>query len=89
MANVVKEKSFQFAIEIVNLCRQLDSQHRIYPLSNQLLRSGTSIGAMVRESEHAESSADFIHKLQIGLKEANETAYWIELLNHTQYLPDE
>lgn len=57
-------------------------------MSKQLLRSGTSIGANVRESEHAESKADFIHKLSIALKEANETEYWLDLLNETNYLND-
>ncbi|SKC23452.1 four helix bundle protein [Alkalitalea saponilacus] len=58
-------------------------------LSKQLLRSGTSIGAMVKESEHAESKADFIHKLSIALKEANETEYWIELLYKSDYIDDD
>ncbi|MCK5826642.1 MAG: four helix bundle protein [Desulfuromusa sp.] len=79
MENVVKEKSFQFALRIVKLNEVL-ADRREYVLGKQLLRSGTAIGALVREGEHAESKADFIHKMSIALKEANETDYWIELL---------
>jgi four helix bundle protein len=64
-----------------------DEKHE-YVLSKQLLRSGTAIGALVREAEQAESKADFIHKLSIALKEANETDYWIELLSETKYLKE-
>lgn len=83
--NVIKEKSFAFAIEIVSLYKIL-AERKEFVLSKQLLRSGTSIGANVRESEHAKSKADFIHKLSIALKEANETEYWIDLLFETKYL---
>jgi four helix bundle protein len=83
--NVIKEKSFLFAIEIVSLYKVL-AERKEFVLSKQLLRSGTSIGANVRESEHAQSKADFIHKLSIALKEANETEYWIDLLFETKYL---
>ena len=86
MGNVVQEKSFAFAIRIVNLHRFLSSEKKEYVLSKQLLRSGTAIGALVREAEHAESKADFVHKLAIALKEANETEYWILLLRETNYL---
>jgi four helix bundle protein len=85
--NIVKEKSFAFAIEIVNLYKVL-AEKKEFILSRQLLRSGTSIGANIRESEHAESKADFIHKLSISLKEANETEYWLDLLNQTNYLSE-
>jgi len=78
--NVVKEKSFAFALRTVKLCRYLNNEKREFVLSKQLLRSGTAIGALVREAEQAESKADFIHKMAIALKEANETDYWIELL---------
>ncbi|MDA3789219.1 MAG: four helix bundle protein [Desulfobacula sp.] len=78
--NVVKEKSFAFALRLVKLCRYLNEDKREYVLGKQLLRSGTAIGALVREAEQAESKADFIHKMAIALKEANETDYWIELL---------
>jgi four helix bundle protein len=83
--NFIKEKSFLFAIEIVSLYKIL-AERKEFVLSKQLLRSGTSIGANVRESEHAQSKADFIHKLSIALKEANETEYWIDLLFETKYL---
>ncbi len=78
--NIVKNKSYQFAIRIVNLYKYLIVDKKEFVLSKQLLRSGTAIGALIREGEHAESNADFIHKLSIALKEANETSYWIELL---------
>lgn len=79
--NVVKEKSFAFALRIVKLSKHLNQEKQEYVLSKQLLCSGTGIGALVREAEYAESSADFVHKiLAIGLKEVNETLYWLELL---------
>jgi len=81
--NIVRDKSFAFALRIIKLCRYLDSEKKEYVLSRQLLRSGTAICALVREAEQAESKADFIHKMSISLKEANETDYWIELLYHS------
>lgn len=84
--NVIKNKSFEFAIRIVKLYQFLCYDKKEFVLSKQLLRSGTSIGAMVREAEHSESKADFIHKLAIAQKEINETIYWLELLNATDYL---
>ncbi len=86
--NIVNTKSFEFAIRIVKLYQYLSVEKREYILSKQLLRSGTSVGAMIRESEHAESKLDFIHKLAIAQKEANETVYWLELLKATNYLND-
>ena len=86
--NVIKSKSFVFALRIVRLYQFLTKTKKEFILSKQLLRSGTAIGAMVRESEHAESKADFIHKLSIGLKEANETEYWAELLHKSDYIDD-
>ena len=83
--NVIKEKSFLFAIEIVGLYKVL-AERKEFVLSKQVLRSGTLIGANVRESEHAQSKADFIHKLSISLKEANETEYWLDLLYETKYI---
>jgi|SRR5690554_3019035 len=83
--NIVKDKSFAFAIEIVGVCKKM-MERKEFVLSKQLLRSGTAIGALVREAEHAESKKDFIHKLSISLKEANETEYWLELLTKTNYL---
>ena len=87
--NIIKTKSFTFAIEIIRLYKFLCEHKKEYVISKQLLRSGTSIGAMVRESEHAESKADFIHKLSIALKEANESEYWLELLAQSDYLNKE
>ena len=83
--NVIKERSFSFAIEIVFLYKVL-VEKKEFVLSKQLLRSGTSIGANIRDAEHAQSKADFIHKLLIALKEANETEYWLDLLYETKYL---
>jgi four helix bundle protein len=87
--NVIKEKSFEFALNIVQLNQFLISEKREYVLSKQVLRSGTSIGALVRESEHAESKKDFIHKLSISLKEANETDYWLEILFRSSFIEEE
>jgi len=84
--NVLKIKSFALAIRIVKLYQFLSIEKKEFVLSKQLLRSGTSVGAIVREAEHAESKADFIHKMSIGQKEINETIYWIELLKETGYL---
>ena len=84
--NVIKTRSFAFSVKIVNLYKFLIAEKKEFVLSRQLLRSGTSIGAMVREAEQAESRADFIHKLAIGLKEANETDYWLDLLKETDYI---
>lgn len=86
--NIIKEKSFEFALRIVKLYKYLKADQKEFVLSKQILRSGTSIGAMVREAEQAESKADFIHKLAIALKEANETEYWIELLYQSDYLQE-
>ena len=83
--NVIKEKSFLFAIEIVGLYKVL-AERKEFVLSKQVLRSGTSIGANIREAEHAQSKADFIHKLSISLKESNETEYWLDLLYETKYI---
>ncbi len=85
--NVIREKTFSFAIEIVFLYKVL-IERKEFVLSKQVLRSGTSIGANVREAEHAQSKADFIHKLSISLKEANETEYWLDLLFITKYISE-
>jgi len=84
--NVVKEKSYDLAIRIVKLCQLLQKQKNEFVLSKQLLRSGTAPGALIREAEHAESKKDFIHKMSIGLKEINETEYWIRILFDTGYI---
>lgn len=84
--NILKDKSYQFAINIVLLCRDIRKIHKEYVLTNQILKSGTSIGANIREAEFAQSKADFINKMSISLKEANETKYWLDLLKDTGYL---
>ena len=84
--NIVKFKTFKFAVRIVKLYQYLTDTKKEFVLSKQVLRSGTNPGAMVRESEHSESKADFIHKLSIAQKEINETIYWLELLKETNYL---
>ncbi|MDR3185037.1 MAG: four helix bundle protein [Prevotellaceae bacterium] len=84
--NILKEKSFNFAVRIVNLYKHLCEEKREFVLSKQALRSGTSVGAMVREAEYSESKADFIHKMAIAQKEINETIYWLELMCETEYL---
>ena len=86
--NVIKVKSFDFALRIVKLYKFLCESKKEYVLSKQLLRSGTAVGALIREAEHAESKADFIHKIAIAQKEANETAYWIELLFRSEYIDE-
>lgn len=86
--NIIKTKSLGFALRIVKLYKFLVERQKEFVLSKQLLRSGTAIGALIRESEHAESKADFIHKLSIALKEANESEYWIELLYQADYLDE-
>jgi four helix bundle protein len=84
--NILKEKSFRFAIRIVNLREYLVHEKGEHVLSKQLLRSGTAIGALVREAKNAESKPDFIHKLGIAQKECDETLYWLELLSETKFI---
>lgn len=85
--NIIKDKSFAFALRIVK-CYKFLVENKEFVLSKQLLRSGTAVGALVREAEHAESKADFIHKMAIAQKEANETEYWIELLFQSDSLEE-
>jgi len=87
--NVVKNKSFAFAVRVVRLYQFLCEQKKEFLLSKQLLRSGTSVGAMIREAEHAETKNDFKHKMGIAQKEINETIYWLELLKETDCLSSE
>lgn len=87
--NILKNKSFDFAVRIVNLFKYLKDDKKEFVLSKQILRSGTSVGAMVREAEHAQSKADFVNKLSIAQKEINETIYWLELLSATDFLTKE
>lgn len=86
--DVIKIKSFSFAIRIVNLYKTLNTRSE-YVMSKQILRSGTSVGANIREAKNAESKADFIHKMGIFQKEADETLYWLELLQATNYISNE
>ena len=88
MEQAVQNKSFQFAVRIVKLCKYLREEKKEYILTKQLLRSGTSIGANIVEAQQAQSKSDFVHKLSIALKEAAETTYWLKLLNATEYLSD-
>lgn len=83
--NILKEKSFSFALKIVILYKQL-VEKKEFVLSKQVLRSGTAIGALIRESENAASSKDFLNKLTIALKEADETDYWLELLFQSEFI---
>lgn len=84
--NIIKNKSFELAITIVGVYRFLQEEKKEFVLSKQLLRSGTSIGANVREAVNAESTQDFIHKMSIAQKECDETMYWLELLKSTCYI---
>ena len=86
MENILKEKSFSFALRVVKLSQYLISEKKEYILSKQVLRSGTSIGALVCEAEFAQSKPDFVNKLSIALKEANETHYWLKLLYEGSYI---
>ena len=89
MANdKLTEQSMEFAVHIINLVKQLKEQ-RDSIMSNQIGRSGTSIGANIREAKYAHGTADFISKMQIALKEASETGYWLELLYKTNYIGEE
>ena len=84
--SIIVNKSKAFAVRIVNLYKYLSNEKKEYVLSNQMLRSGTSIGANVHEAVQAQSRNDFISKMNIALKEASETEYWLELLHDTDYL---
>lgn len=86
--NQVEDKSFQFAVRIVKLCKHVQEVKHEYVLSKQLLRSGTSIGANVAESQQAQSKPDFVAKLSIALKEASETNYWLRLMKATEMLSE-
>jgi four helix bundle protein len=83
---ILQRNSYDFAKEIVFIYQQIRTTKQEYELTKQLLRSGTAIGALVREAEFAQSRKDFVNKLSISLKEANETAYWLDLLKDTGYL---
>ena len=87
--SILLEKAKDFAVEIVFLCKSIKEEKRESVMTNQLIRSGTSIGANIHESKYGHSAADFIAKMQIALKECYESEYWLELLNRTQFLPDD
>ena len=89
MDNPIQNKSFHFAVRVVNLCRYLQTEQKEYILTKQLMKSGTSIGANVSESQQAQSRPDFVNKLNIALKEAYETNYWLRLLRETNFLTEE
>lgn len=86
MESILRDKSYSFALRVIKLHKYLINQHREYTLSKQILRSGTSVGALVREAQYGQSLKDFINKLSIALKEANEAEYWILLLKDSEYI---
>jgi four helix bundle protein len=86
--SIIKDKSFAFAVRVIRLFQYLTETKKEYVLSKQLLRSGTAIGALVREAQNAESAKNFIHKLGIAQKECDETIYWLELLKETEFIND-
>ena len=87
--NVLKEKTLSFALRVVKAYKYLVKEKGEFVLSKQLLRCGTSVGALVREAEYAQSTLDFINKMSIALKEANETEYWLILLKESEYIEED
>lgn len=85
MKNVLKDKSYSFALEIVKLSKIIQTQNE-FVLGRQILRSGTAVGALIREAEFGQSKKDFINKMSIALKEANETLYWLDLLKDAEII---
>ena len=85
-SNVIADKSIDFSIRMIKLYKILTEKRKEFILSKQMLRSGTAIGALIREAEHAQSKADFLNKMNIALKEANETDYWFLLLYKGEFL---
>ena len=86
--NIIKDKSYGFALRVIKAYKFLSDEKREFVLSKQMLRSGTAIGALVREAEQAQSKADFVSKMNIALKEANETEYWLMLLKDSDYIDE-
>ena len=86
--SILQEKSFLFAIRIVNLYKLITETKKEFVMSKQVYRSGTAVGALIREAQNAESKMDFIYKLAIAQKECDETLYWLELLKATNYITD-
>ena len=87
--SIMLDKAKDFAVEIINLFKSIKENHREGVMTNQLIRSGTSVGANIHESKYAHSSADFVSKMQIALKECYESEYWLELLYRTKYIDEE
>ena len=87
--NIIADKSKIFALRIIKLYKYLNENHKISPVANQTLKSGTSIGANVKEAIRAQSKADFYSKMNIALKECSETEYWLELLHESGYIANE
>jgi four helix bundle protein len=86
--SILSDKSYKFAIRIVKVNEYLTKEKKEYTLSKQLLRSGTAVGALVAEAQYAQSKADFINKMYVSLKEANESRYWIRLLTYCNYITE-
>lgn len=86
--NILKSKSYDFAIDIVKLCQSITSEKKEFVLSRQIMKSGTAIGALIREAEFGQSKPDFANKMSIALKEANETDYWLSILRDTGYIDE-
>jgi len=85
--NLILKMSFEFSLKVIQYVEQLEAERK-YVIGNQLLKSGTSIGANVREAQHAESKRDFLHKLKIAMKEVEETEYWLDLCQHAEHYPN-
>ena len=88
MKSIVGNKAYAFALRIINAYKYFTREQKEFILSKQMLRSGTAIGALTKEAEHAQSRADFINKMNIALKEANETEYWLMLLKDSEYMDE-
>lgn len=86
--NIIHDKSLDFAVRIVRLCRYLEDERREFVMSRQIIRCGTSVGANVRESRNAQSEADFVSKLSIALKEADETQFWLDVLYRSETIDE-
>lgn len=86
--HIIAEKSIEFSIRVIKLYKILTENRKEFVISKQMLRSGTAIGALIREAEHAQSKADFLNKMNIALKEANETDYWLLLLYKGEYIDE-
>lgn len=89
MESILAQKAMDFAVDVVNLHKDLTKNKKEYEMSVQVKRSGTAIGALLCEAKFAESSADFVHKMKIALKECHETEYWLTLLHKTDYISEE